>query len=453
MSSELPLEAVRFFSSASPVHTARLFEHEGSLYRAISPEHQAFFRGLFEKNIIQPLIEQGLVVETEIAAFQLKGYPLVLRHNRVPFVTYASEWAAPALKDAGLLQAKLNVELASHGLCCVDAHPWNILFDGTAPRFIDIGSIAPLERADQVSVRREFDARYIYPLRLMAQGQRRLARWTLRDFTPLHFDEVKFLLPRHRGLVEKIGRRVGNIARGVGSRRANANDRARALWEERWRKVDAVTFPQKKSMWSGYYAEFPRFDDQTKWKPKHLAIANALQTLNPKTLVDIGANTGWYSQLAASRGVRAAACDIDEPCLDRLYLGAKERKLPVNTVHMNIRFPLGGHGWGGTRFPSVMDRLKSDCVLALAILHHLVYFNFADFDLIVNALCQFTRKDLIIEFISKEDKFVSQWWNHSYSWYTLDNLLTHLRRKFHKTEILPSNVKDRSIVVCTGLKS
>src|SRR4051812_47782237 len=127
----VPLEAVRFFSSASPVHTARLFEYEGNLYRAVPPQHETFYRSLFDKKIVPKLIDKGLLVHTEIAPLKLDGYPLVLQHRRVPFVTYGSEWAAPALKDAALLQARLNIELAERGLACVDAHPWNVLFDGT----------------------------------------------------------------------------------------------------------------------------------------------------------------------------------------------------------------------------------------------------------------------------------------------------------------------------------
>src|SRR4051812_10983447 len=112
--SVVPLEAVRFFSSDSPAHTARLFEYEGNFFRAVRPEHEAFFRGLFEKNIIQCLVEQGLLIETEISPLKLEGFPMVLQHRRVPYITYAAEWAAPALKDAALLQAKLNGELAKH---------------------------------------------------------------------------------------------------------------------------------------------------------------------------------------------------------------------------------------------------------------------------------------------------------------------------------------------------
>ncbi|MDB6056197.1 MAG: hypothetical protein JWO95_41, partial [Verrucomicrobiales bacterium] len=295
----VPLDAVRFFSSASPVHTARLFEYEGKLCRAVRPEDEAFYRGLWDKNIIQPLMEQGLMVQTEFAPFQLEGYPLVLQHRRIPFVTYASEWAVPALKDAALLQARLNIELARHGLTCIDAHPWNILFDGPKPVFVDIGSIAPLAKADAGFVQHEFDARYIYPLRLMAQGQRRIARWSLRDFTPMTAEEIRLLLPRHRGVAEKIGRRIGNAARGLGGRGKDANSRAIAVWEERCRKIEAIKFPEQKSMWLRYYADFPPFNDPSKWKPKQTEIANALDSLKPKSLVDIGSNTGWYSQLAA----------------------------------------------------------------------------------------------------------------------------------------------------------
>ncbi|MGZ4961696.1 MAG: hypothetical protein ACXWC8_03985 [Limisphaerales bacterium] len=429
-----------------------MFEHDGDIYRAVRPDHEAFYRGLFDKNIIQPLIEQGLIVETEFAPFKLEGYPLVLKHRRIPFVTYASEWPVPALKDAGIHQAKLNIELARHGLGCVDAHPWNILFDGPNPSFIDIGSIAPITKENQSFARTEFDSRYVYPLRLMSQGQRRIARWSLRDFSPMTKEEINFLLPRYSDVTGKIGRRLSAAARSIG-RSSKGNDAVRAMWEDTLQKVESIKLPLHTSMWSKYHADYPPFDERAKWKQKQTVIADALEKFRPTSLVDVGSNIGWYSMLAASRGIRVAACDMDEPTLDRLYLGAKERKLPVTSLYLNIRFPQGAHGWSGTRFPSVMERLRSDCVLALALLHHLVFFNHADFDIIVDALCQLTRKHLITEFISPEDKFVSQWWNKKFDWYTLPNLMARLKKSFATVEALPSNIPHRTIIVCSGLRS
>jgi hypothetical protein len=111
------------------------------------------------------------------------------------------------------------------------------------------------------------------------------------------------------------------------------------------------------------------------------------------------------------------------------------------------------HGWGGSRFPSAMTRLRAECVLALALAHHLVFWQFADFDVVVNALCQFTLRDLIVEFIPREDEYVAKWWTESYGWYTLENLLSLLGRRFARIAVVPSAPKPRVLVVCEGLKA
>jgi len=38
----------------------------------------------------------------------------------------------------------------------------------------------------------------------------------------------------------------------------------------------------------------------------------------PRTLLDLGANRGWYSQLAAHHGVRSSRADSDETSLNEL---------------------------------------------------------------------------------------------------------------------------------------
>ena len=48
------------------------------------------------------------------------------------------------LKEAALLTLDLCIRLAEKELTLQDAHPWNILFDGHHPVFIDLGSITPV---------------------------------------------------------------------------------------------------------------------------------------------------------------------------------------------------------------------------------------------------------------------------------------------------------------------
>src|SRR4029079_18055617 len=59
--------------------------------------------------------------------------------------TYPHEWAASMLKDAALLHVQLFLDLGARGLTLKDWHPYNILFEGTTPRFIDFTSIIPIE--------------------------------------------------------------------------------------------------------------------------------------------------------------------------------------------------------------------------------------------------------------------------------------------------------------------
>ena len=456
MSRVVPVESVRFFSSASALHTARLFEFEGEFYRAVYPQHEAFWRGLFDKGIIDRLIGKKMLVETEISPLRLEGFPMVIKHRRIPFITYATEWPAPALKDAALLQARLNCELAKDGLGSIDAHPFNIVFDGAQPLMVDVGSITPLQDIHQESVVREFDARFLWPLRLMELKQRHIARWVLRDLDSLEASEVGYLLTSKTSVATKIQRRLWRGWRRFQRRSQHQSEGEKSVdvWFDRAEVVESIELGLDRTEWSGYYAEFPPFDDPAKWRPKQHTIANVLERLRPRTLLDIGTNTGWFPQLAATRGIRSVACDLDEGCVDRMYLGVKSRALPVTSLVMNIRDPLGPHG-PRLKYAAAMDRLRSECVMALALMHHLVFRKMADFDSVIAMLTQFTSRDLVLEFIAKDDQYVADWLKKTkdpFEWYTLPNLVSRLEKRFQKVEALTSNTPTRTILVCTGLK-
>jgi hypothetical protein len=47
------------------------------------------------------------------------------------------------LKDAALLTLDLDIELARSGLMLQDAHPFNVLFDGSRSQFVDFTGIVP----------------------------------------------------------------------------------------------------------------------------------------------------------------------------------------------------------------------------------------------------------------------------------------------------------------------
>ncbi len=124
-------------------------------------------------------------METELTDLALDGYRLVLRHRSLPFVSYPYEWCDEMLKDAVLLLIDLEMKLTRHGLTLVDASPWNVVFDGSRPVFVDFTSFLPAEKNWTWNAYDGFCRYYIHPLQLMAHGRRRTARSLLQDSSVL----------------------------------------------------------------------------------------------------------------------------------------------------------------------------------------------------------------------------------------------------------------------------
>jgi len=450
----IPIDAVRFYSSQSPVHRARLFEWEGSLFRAVRPDRAAFFEGLRTEGVFDKLTDASLLVPTLLSPLRLEGYEVVYRHAKAPFTTYPFEWSAHALRDAALAFIDLNLALAEHNVATCDAHSWNTVFFGHKPVFVDLGSLTPLAEIDAAWVLREFEGSYLRPLLLMAAGQHRIARALMRDYTrPISDEEMRFITGRSRPAIgELAGKIAGKVARRImpaptAGTRTDARTWRRRL-ESLCRRVESVALPHPKTTWGHYYDEFPSFVDTTRWTGKESAVAGLLRQLKPATVHDVGSNRGWYAQYAATRGISVIATDRDEVALDKLYLDAKAANLDVTTAYMDMTDPAPAYGWNATYFPASTQRFRADCVLGLAIVHHLVFKAMADFPLFLDSLTQLTRRDLVVEFVSKEDRYVSQWKTDAHPWYTLDNFVRHAQYRFERIEVAPSYPEGRHLVVC-----
>ena len=89
---EIPIKEVDYHPNSFCDSGGRVFWWKNELYRGIKEPHLPFCKKLFEEGIVQRLIEKEFLVQTELTNLTLNGYPLVLKHRRVPFVSYANEW-------------------------------------------------------------------------------------------------------------------------------------------------------------------------------------------------------------------------------------------------------------------------------------------------------------------------------------------------------------------------
>ncbi len=463
-------DEVTFHPASFADPNGRLFWWRGGLYRGISEEAAPLYWRLFSDGVVRRLVSQGLLIDTEVTPYRIGAFPLVLRHRTVPYVSYAYEWCAQMLRDAAAVVLDLQRELADRGLTLQDAHVWNVVFDGCKPVWVDFGSIVSSPGGRWVA-RDEFRQFFLNPLHLMALGHGRIARLLLQDpsrgvgdedidaFTGSWWGETvaRRAVDRLRkragdvtpGPIRDVGRRTLRALRGGYQRASGRLTSPTSDAEGLRRSLELIRQPEFDSEWAGYYDDvFPSLFPSPEWTAKHHAINDILSSTRPTSLLDVGCNRGWFAQLGARLGVRVVALDTDEASLTRLYLDCRDKGFPILPLLMDFKNPSPGLGLDNGWLPAATVRLRCDMVLALALVHHLVFAQCLNFEQIVNALKRFSLRWLVVEFITPEDRYVKEWWTPRFSWYTLDNFLAALNQQFRVLKVQPSHPSGRLLVFC-----
>lgn len=422
--------AMEFHPSSYADPHGRVFSVGGRLYRGVPSAAAAFCAQLFTRGVVQTLVEKKLLVPTRISDLKAEGFDLVLEHERVAYVSFPLEWPAEMLRAAAFHTLDLLEELERHGLTLKDAHGWNILFDGCRPVFVDFGSIIDARPGEPWAAEQEFREWFLYPLELLAAGVERYPRALMRDFERgIRLEDVQALAALANQPRPEVGQAMPF-----------------GWYRER---LAALQFGPKATAWAGYYdGEFPVLTPDATWNGKHRSVHELLQRFRPATVLDIGANRGWYSMLAAKGGAKAIAFDNDEVCVNHLFRDAQREQLDVQPLVISCLNPTPRYGLGRGVMESAAERLQCDLVLALAMVHHMAFRMYLNFDQIAEGLAAYTKKTLVVEFPPSDDFYVKQWMTERYAWYRVENFETALRRHFRKIEIVASHPAPRILLVC-----
>ncbi len=128
-----------------------------------------------------------------------------------------------------------------------------------------------------------------------------------------------------------------------------------------------------------------------------------LSIVKPDCLWDLGANTGAFSRIASDQGAFTVSIDNDPGAVEANYLqsiGLNETQL--HPLLVDLTNPSAALGWANGERDSLAQRCKADCVLALALVHHLAIGNNVPLRNIAKYLAALAEW-LIIEFLPKRD--------------------------------------------------
>jgi SAM-dependent methyltransferase len=341
----------------------------------------------------------------------------VLRHERIPFVSYPYEWTFSMLKDAALLQLDLLLAALEHDLTLKDATPYNVQFAGGRPVFIDVGAFERLRENELWVGYRQFCMLYLFPLLLQATTgasfQSRLrgsidgiepgemrALMSFRDRFRRGFATNVFLHAQldRRDVGEPAGIKSQLRRPGVGKQMILANVR-------RMRKLVArLEWDPPKGVWVAYGEDNTYTGDDARRKDE---FVRGIARSEPWPLVwDLGCNNGRHSRIAAEGARQVVAIDADQGPVELLYRSLRDSgDAKILPLTMNIADPSPGLGWRGLERKPLLERGRPDLVLALALVHHLAITANVPVAEIVDWLAALGAA-IVVEFPTREDPMV-----------------------------------------------
>ena len=401
-----------------------VFIYKGDIYRSIFEPGAKDFEAARAAGIYSTLMKAGFLIHhNEINKNDLfpEGTVYCLNHPRLPFVSYPWEWCFSMLKDAALIHMNMMEMLLPQGFWLRDASAFNIQYDGKQLRFIDTLSIGKKTPDSPWVAYGQFCSHFLAPLVMAAYCDiRTLSLWrNYIDGFPLDLalKTLPFLRRYKPGILmhltlhahaQKTADKKENIGKSTSAKTVKISERGLlGLISSLRRTIEGISWKRFSKIWEDY--EDIRSYSSEDVSEKSDFVNKSVRQVKPKMVWDLGANTGEFSIIAASHGAFVVSIDSDPACTENLYQRIQQEKgldhiLPLT---MDLANPSPGLGWDSDERMSLKDRGPADLILALALIHHLVFSCCIPVSLIAKWLSSLTYH-LIIEFIPPTDPMVKK---------------------------------------------
>lgn len=340
----------------------------------------------------------------------------IIKPDPIPFISYFYEWPFSMLKDAALLTLEIQKIALKHGMSLKDASAFNIQILNGKPILIDTLSFEKYEEGKPWVAYKQFVEHFLSPLALMMHDDIRLGRMTSIFLDGIPVDVAASMLPLSTKFKPKL---FFHIFAHATSQKKYSNKKMDALKKNRVfskralvglidsleGSIKGMKFNPKGTEWEDYYEDNNNYTSSSH-KSKGELVEKYLKTIKPKTVWDMGANTGLFSNIASKQNANVIAFDIDYGALEKGYQSIRKNNIKnITPLFCDFTNPIGGLGWENTERMSLIERGPADCILALALVHHLAIPHNLPFEKIASGFSKI-GKNLIVEFIEKSDSQV-----------------------------------------------
>jgi SAM-dependent methyltransferase len=408
---------------APPAHRSfrdpagRVYRLPGRILRAVHSPFVQDLEDFLATAAARKAIEEGQLVRS------VRQSPLcnnLWEHDLIPFPSFPYEWPPEMLHAAASLTLDLAEAALDDGFGLKDATPYNVLFHGSRPVFVDVLSFERRNPLDSTWMAyAQFVRTFLLPL--MAQryfdlpldrvltGQRdgiepeTMYRWAgmWRRLTPPFLSLVA--LPKW----------LGASASGEGevyrSKPSASPEQARfvlsGVLRQCGRQLNSLSpVAPKNSTWSGYL-DGKSLYSEAQLAQKEAFVREALDLVRPQTVLDVGANEGRFSVLASRQGAAVVAIDSDPAVVGALWRTASKENLDILPLVVDLTRPTPAIGWRNQECPSFLERARGgfDLVMMLAVVHHMLVTERIPLEDLLELADDLSRGYVLIELVAPPD--------------------------------------------------
>jgi len=394
-----------------------VFIKDNVVYRQINNEYKENYDFLLSSGLYKELVQSKMLVPHKEVSNEFstaKNAYKVIKPEIINFLSYPYEWSFTQLKDAALLTLEIQKKALDFGMMLKDCSTYNIQFKDGKPILIDTLSFEKYDKEKQwVAAYRQFCRHFLATLSLMSYVNVSLNQLLRNNIDGIPLDLASSLLPKRTYLKMPLFYHIhfsAKLQRFYTDKTLNTKkfslDKKKLykLVEKLKYVVEKLTWKPEKTEWADYY-------DMTNYSSigfehKKQLVKDFLKKVNPKSVLDLGANTGIFSRIASNMSIFTLSVDNDPAAVEKNYLQAKKRdEKYILPLLIDLTNPSPNIGWDNEERISFLNRVKVDAGVALALIHHLAISNnlpMREIAIFLNKFC----KSLIIEFVPKNDSQV-----------------------------------------------
>ncbi|ODT97725.1 MAG: hypothetical protein ABS79_07070 [Planctomycetes bacterium SCN 63-9] len=395
-----------------------MFVEGGVLYRQINKAYKPHYETLCESGLAEALFEDRLLIRHEVVGgpvYDLRAAHAVIRPELIDFISFPYEWSFSQLKDAALTTLAIERRALDRGMSLKDASAYNIQFQDGRPILIDTLSFEGYEEGRPWVAYRQFCQHFLAPLALMSLTDARLNQLCRTNLDGVPLDLAARLLPSKSKM--RFGLLIHLHLHAMLQRSASGENPSKATPAANKKRfsrqallglIDSLEstihrLDRKKGGmgWADYYQN-NTYQSQSR-DHKRTLVSQFIDEAGPSRVWDLGANVGDFSRIAADRGIFTVSFDIDAECVEANYNEMKRRnETKILPLILDLTNPSPASGWRNEERPAIFDRSRPDLIMALALIHHLVFTGNQPLENVAD-LFRSLAPWLIIEFVPEDD--------------------------------------------------